>query len=54
MIHPHLAIRTGDPAGIGPEIIIKACEKLRSPIEASDQRLLIIGGGAALKNATAH
>ncbi|MCP3470836.1 4-hydroxythreonine-4-phosphate dehydrogenase PdxA [Bradyrhizobium sp. CCGUVB1N3] len=51
MTHPHLAITMGDPAGIGPEIIIKACEKLRSRIEAGDLRLLIIGSGAALKNA---
>jgi 4-phospho-D-threonate 3-dehydrogenase / 4-phospho-D-erythronate 3-dehydrogenase len=51
MTHPHLAITMGDPAGIGPEIIVKACEKLRARIEAGDLRLLIIGSGAALKNA---
>lgn len=27
MTHPHLAITMGDPAGIGPGIIVKACEK---------------------------
>jgi 4-hydroxythreonine-4-phosphate dehydrogenase len=54
MTHPHLAITMGDPAGIGPEIIIKACKKLRLRIEAGDLRLLIIGSGAALKNATAQ
>ncbi|TPQ32586.1 4-hydroxythreonine-4-phosphate dehydrogenase PdxA [Bradyrhizobium guangdongense] len=54
MTHPHLAITMGDPAGIGPEIIIKACEKLKSRIEAGDLRLLIIGSGAALKNAAAQ
>jgi 4-hydroxythreonine-4-phosphate dehydrogenase len=54
MTHPHLAITMGDPAGIGPEIIIKACEKLRARIDAGDLRLLIIGSGAALKNATAQ
>jgi 4-hydroxythreonine-4-phosphate dehydrogenase len=54
MTHPHLAITMGDPAGIGPEIIIKACEKLRARIEAGDLRLLIIGSGAALKNAAAQ
>lgn len=42
MTHPHLAITTGDPAGIGPEIVMKACEKR---IEASDLLLLIIGSG---------
>jgi 4-phospho-D-threonate 3-dehydrogenase / 4-phospho-D-erythronate 3-dehydrogenase len=51
MTHPHLAITMGDPAGIGPEIIVKACEKLRSRIEAGDLRLLVIGSGMALKTA---
>jgi 4-phospho-D-threonate 3-dehydrogenase / 4-phospho-D-erythronate 3-dehydrogenase len=51
MTHPHLAITMGDPAGIGPEIIVKACDKLRARIDAGDLRLLIIGSGAALKNA---
>ena len=54
MTDPHLAITMGDPAGIGPEIIIKACKKLRLRIEAGDLRLLIIGSGAALKNAAAQ
>jgi 4-hydroxythreonine-4-phosphate dehydrogenase len=54
MTHLHLAITMGDPAGIGPEIIIKACEKLRTRIEAGDLRLLIIGSGVALKNAAAQ
>lgn len=54
MTHPHLAITMGDPAGIGPEIIIKACEKLRSRIETGDLRLLIIGSGPALKDAAAQ
>jgi 4-hydroxythreonine-4-phosphate dehydrogenase len=54
MTHPHLAITMGDPAGIGPEIIVKACEKLRARIETGDLRLLIIGSGMALKNAAAE
>ena len=54
MTHPHLAITMGDPAGVGPEIIVKACEKLRARIAAGDLRLLIIGSGAALKKAAAH
>ena len=54
MTHPHLAITMGDPAGIGPEIIVKACERLRARIDAGDLRLLIIGSGAALKNAAAQ
>jgi 4-phospho-D-threonate 3-dehydrogenase / 4-phospho-D-erythronate 3-dehydrogenase len=54
MTHPHLAITMGDPAGIGPEIIVKACERLRSRIESGDLRLLIIGSGAALNRAAAQ
>jgi len=50
----HLAITMGDPAGIGPEIIIRACEKLRARIDGGDLRLLIIGSGAALKNAASN
>src|SRR5215468_6018289 len=54
MTHPHLAVTMSDPAGIGPEIIVKSCEKLRGRIDAGDLRLLIIGSGAALKNAAAQ
>jgi 4-phospho-D-threonate 3-dehydrogenase / 4-phospho-D-erythronate 3-dehydrogenase len=54
MTDPHLAITMGDPAGIGPEIIVKACDKLRARIDAGDLRLLIIGSGAALKHAAAQ
>ncbi|WP_027554097.1 4-hydroxythreonine-4-phosphate dehydrogenase PdxA [Bradyrhizobium sp. Cp5.3] len=50
----HLAITMGDPAGIGPEIIIKACQRLRARIDAGDLRLIVIGSGGALKNAAAH
>jgi 4-phospho-D-threonate 3-dehydrogenase / 4-phospho-D-erythronate 3-dehydrogenase len=51
MTPPRLAITMGDPAGIGPEIIVKACQNLRARIDAGDLRLLIIGSGAALKSA---
>jgi len=54
MSHPHLAITMGDPAGIGPEIIVKACDRLRSRIESGDLSLLIIGSGVALNNAAAQ
>ena len=47
----HLAITMGDPAGIGPEIILKACARLRSRLESSDLKLLIIGSGRALQQA---
>ena len=48
---PHLAITMGDPAGIGPEIIVKACAGLQDRIAAGDLRLLVIGSGAALERA---
>jgi 4-hydroxythreonine-4-phosphate dehydrogenase len=41
----------GDPAGIGPEIIVKSAERLLPRIEAGDLRLLIIGSNAALEQA---
>ena len=48
---PHLAITMGDPAGIGPEIIVKACERLRPRLEAGELRLLVIGSNPALRAA---
>ena len=47
----HLAITMGDPAGIGPEIIVKACAALRGRIDGGALRLLVIGSGAALERA---
>ena len=47
MTQQHLAVTMGDPAGIGPEIIVKACEGLRERIASGDLKLLIIGSGAA-------
>jgi len=44
----HLAITMGDPAGIGPEIIVKAAAKLRPRIEAGELRLVVIGSNTAL------
>jgi 4-hydroxythreonine-4-phosphate dehydrogenase len=51
---PHLAITMGDPAGVGPEIIVKACKRLRGRLEAGDLRLLIIGSYPALQAAEAQ
>ena len=51
MAKRHLAITMGDPAGIGPEIIVKACAKLRDRLDASDLKLLIIGSHRALDQA---
>lgn len=53
MTSRHLAITMGDPAGIGPEIIVKACAGLKDRIASGDLRLLVIGSGAALDGAKA-
>ena len=45
---PRLAITMGDPAGVGPEIIVKACRRLLPRIEAGALRLLVIGHRSAL------
>ena len=39
----HLAITMGDPAGIGPEIIVKAALRLQDRLGAGTLRLLVIG-----------
>ncbi len=49
----HLAVTMGDPAGIGPEIIVKACAALAPRIAAGDLKLLVIGSGTALDRARA-
>src|SRR5690348_9756139 len=51
MAKRHLAITMGDPAGIGPEIIVKACARLRDRLDSSDLKLLVIGSGRALDQA---
>ncbi len=45
MTAPRIAITMGDPAGIGPEIILKAAVQLQSRIEAGELQLLVIGCG---------
>jgi 4-hydroxythreonine-4-phosphate dehydrogenase len=47
----HLAITMGDPAGIGPEIIVKAALRLRSRLDAGALQLLVIGSHPALEHA---
>ncbi|MCK8785734.1 4-hydroxythreonine-4-phosphate dehydrogenase PdxA [Roseomonas sp. NAR14] len=49
----HLAITMGDPAGIGPEIIVKAAKALRPRLEAGELGLLVIGSNPALERARA-
>jgi 4-hydroxythreonine-4-phosphate dehydrogenase len=41
----------GDPAGVGPEIIIKACRRLLPRIEAGGLQLMVIGHRSALEAA---
>ena len=48
---PRLAITMGDPAGVGPEIIVKACRRLLPRLEAGEMRLLVIGHRSALRAA---
>ena len=48
---PCLAITMGDPAGIGPEIIVKACARLAPRITAGEFGLLVIGHRTALEAA---
>ncbi len=50
---PRLAITMGDPAGVGPEIIVKACRRLMPRVEAGGLRLLVIGHRSALEAAQA-
>jgi 4-hydroxythreonine-4-phosphate dehydrogenase len=54
MASRHLAITMGDPAGIGPEIIVKAASRLWPRIAAGDLRLVVIGSNAALEEARAR
>jgi 4-hydroxythreonine-4-phosphate dehydrogenase len=51
---PHLAITMGDPAGVGPEIIVKACARLRPRLERGDLRLIVIGSTPSLRAAQAQ
>jgi 4-hydroxythreonine-4-phosphate dehydrogenase len=46
-----LAVTMGDPAGIGPEIIVKAALKLREEVAAGRIELLVFGSARALAQA---
>ena len=50
---PVLAVTMGDPAGIGPEIIVKAARTLAPRLTAGEMRLLVIGHATALDQACA-
>ena len=45
---PHLAITMGDPAGVGPEIIVKACLALKDRIEAGKLGKIAVDGDQVL------
>ena len=53
MSAPTLALTMGDPAGIGPEIIVKAAHRLAPRLADGALRLLVIGHRTALDRATA-
>ena len=46
-----LAITMGDPAGVGPEIIVKAAAALRPRLTSGALRMVVIGSNAALEQA---
>jgi len=48
MTAPCLGITMGDPAGVGPEIIVKAARRLKPRLDAGELRLLVIGHRSAL------
>ncbi len=48
-----LALTMGDPAGIGPEIIVKAYRRLRPRLASGELRLLVIGHPGAFAAASA-
>jgi len=50
---PHLAITMGDPAGIGPEIIVRAVQRLAPRLAAGELKLLVTGDVPALRKAEA-
>jgi 4-hydroxythreonine-4-phosphate dehydrogenase len=53
MTTSHLAITMGDPAGIGPEIIAKACQQLAPRIASGDLAIVVIGSVGAMQRAAA-
>jgi 4-hydroxythreonine-4-phosphate dehydrogenase len=51
MTGPRIAITMGDPAGIGPEIILKAVAELRPRVDAGELALLVAGCGRSYRQA---
>ncbi|MBV8455971.1 MAG: 4-hydroxythreonine-4-phosphate dehydrogenase PdxA, partial [Acetobacteraceae bacterium] len=48
-----IAVTMGDPAGIGPEIIVKALKRLAPRVEAGELGLLVVGHRSAFEAARA-
>ena len=48
---PVLGLTMGDPAGIGPEIILKALELLRERVAAGELELVVIGTASCIEAA---
>ncbi|SMF69057.1 4-hydroxythreonine-4-phosphate dehydrogenase [Tistlia consotensis] len=48
---PRIAVTMGDPAGIGPEIVVKACRALRPRAEAGELKLLVVGTESCFRRA---
>lgn len=51
MKHPVLALTIGDPAGIGPEIALKAVAHLKDRLAANELALVLVGDPGALGRA---
>ncbi len=49
--HPCLAVTIGDPAGIGPEICLKAVRDLGTRLAAGEMSLVLVGDSGALQAA---
>lgn len=48
MAHPVLAITIGDPAGVGPEIALKAVAQMKDRLEARELALVLVGDAGAI------
>lgn len=48
---PRIAITMGDPAGIGPEIIVKAAHSLIPRVEKGELQVMIVGASSVFQNA---
>ncbi|MFC7400468.1 4-hydroxythreonine-4-phosphate dehydrogenase PdxA [Chelatococcus sp. GCM10030263] len=51
MFRPRIAVTSGDPAGIGPEIMARAASALKPRIEAGEFALALVGSAATHKAA---